>query len=99
MAPQTRFQIRSRPRPPPLRCDLRLAGEERGVVGPKARSFSWGVLDAATQLPRVKIFEAFGRAIAAPAQPEKLLFAQEWLLKPASKSEAARARHSFGGKW
>jgi ankyrin repeat protein len=46
---------------------------------------------------RLKSFARLIEAISRPPQPERRLFASEWVLKPAPKS-AATTRHQFGGK-
>ncbi len=59
--------------------------------------FRWVGTDVETVRARLLIFSSLIQAITRPQQPERRLFAGEWLLKPAPKSVAA-THHRFGGK-
>jgi len=62
-------------------------------------SFLWKGLDAVKVIPRLKIFGNFVQAITRPSEPERFLFSNEWLIKPAPKTGGAKSStpHTLGG--
>jgi ankyrin repeat protein len=80
---------------------LKLSGDERVSVHAQAITSQWEEMDFNSLKPRLKIFADFITSICRKAQPQRQLFAEEWLLKagPRSAGKVSAPAHSFGGKY
>ena len=78
---------------------LSLAPGERVVVSNEGMSFVWQELDDLKAIPRLKFFGDFIHAITKLPKPERFLYSNEWLIKPAPKTGGAKssAPHTLGG--
>jgi ankyrin repeat protein len=75
---------------------LQLATRERVDFSGNSMSFVWRGMDVETVRVRLQALSALIQTICRPPQPERQLFASEWLLKPAPKVSASA--HWLGGK-
>ncbi|MDB6124956.1 MAG: ankyrin repeat and protein mask-like [Pedosphaera sp.] len=78
---------------------LNLASLEQVGITSEAARFFWTGTDIKTILPRLRMFERFLREISHPPEPERRLFENEWLLKPAPKTSGVKpvVVHTLGG--
>jgi len=76
---------------------LALTGREQVRIAAHAARFFWVGARFQAALPRLHMFTRLIQHISKPAQPERQLFENEWLLKPAPKSSAAKSPHRLGG--
>jgi len=78
---------------------LNLSGKELVGISSDTVRFWWSGTDITKILPRLKLFENFVQEISRPAEPERRLFENEWLIKPAPKTGGAKssAAHTLGG--
>lgn len=70
-------------------------------VHAQAITSQWEEMDFDSIRPRLKIFADFITSICRKAEPQRQLFAKEFLLKAAPRSvqKASAPQHSFGGKF
>jgi len=78
---------------------LNLSSKEQVGITSEATRFYWTGTNFKTILPRLKLFESFVKEISSPPLPKRLLFQNEWLIRPVPKTagKSPTTIHSLGG--
>jgi hypothetical protein len=77
--------------------DFNLVGKECLVFYREAIKCLWLVPDIEAARPKLKALEKLIQATTRPPQPNRFLFAREWLIKSAPTSSKNTFAHFFGG--